>query len=85
MCEPQWTIAQGENVQGPFPESKVRRYIEAGRVRADMLFSRDGGDWVPGHEIPALFPPATRQPPPLPTPEAKGPWRTSASLPRAGR
>ena len=68
MNEPQYWIAQGENVQGPFGRQQVLAWIDAGKVRADMLFSRDGGDWVAGHELPELFAPAApaaAPPPPV--------------------
>ena len=64
MSETQYYIAQGENVQGPFPESKVRDYIQRGRVRKEMMFSVNGGDWVKGSTLPQLFPAAQAPPPP---------------------
>ena len=66
MNEPQYYIAQGQDVQGPFTAAKIRAYIRAGRVRKEMMFSRDGGPWVAGSEIPELFPAAQASPPPLP-------------------
>ena len=57
--ETRYYIAQGENVQGPFPRSRVLALIAEGKVRADMLFSAEGGDWVSGHECPDLFPSGT--------------------------
>lgn len=58
MNESQYWIAQGENVQGPFSQQQVQGWIAAGKVREEMFFSRDGGDWVTGSELPELFPPA---------------------------
>ena len=54
--ETQYYIAQGEQVQGPFPVSRVLAWIESGKVRPEMLFSREGGAWRAGHECPELFP-----------------------------
>lgn len=67
MNEPQYWIAQGENVQGPFARSVVRQWIADGRVRADMLFSLEGGAWVQGHDCPELFPTEQAAPPALPS------------------
>ena len=56
--ESNYHIAQGENVQGPYTKSQVEQLIEEGKVRVDMLFSRDGADWVEGRDCPELFPDA---------------------------
>ncbi|MDA1196068.1 MAG: hypothetical protein O2894_12930, partial [Planctomycetota bacterium] len=56
MSEPQYYIAQGEKVQGPFPLSRrVVGWAQMGRVRPDMLFSREGGAWVAGRDCPEIF------------------------------
>ncbi len=81
--EPQYYILQGENVQGPYALSKVRAYIEQGRVRANMKFSRDGGDWVRGRECPELFPSA--KPGPSPAPAAPAPSPNKAPAPSRSR
>lgn len=82
MNEPQYYIAQGQNVQGPFTAEKIRAYIQAGRVRKEMLFSQDGGPWVIGSEIPALFPAAAQgAPPPLPEAQAAAPAPVAAAAP----
>ncbi len=54
--EPRYFIAQGENVQGPFTRTRVLELIQQGKVRADMMFSLEGGAWVQGHQVPDLFP-----------------------------
>ena len=56
--ESNYHIAQGENVQGPYTKSQVLQLIEEGKVRQDMLFSKDGADWVEGGQCPELFPSA---------------------------
>jgi hypothetical protein len=60
--ESNYHIAQGENVQGPYTLSQTQLLIEEGKVRADMLFSRDGADWVEGYQLPELFPDAPAAP-----------------------
>lgn len=55
-------IAQGENVQGPYTLAQTQQLVEQGKVRADMLFSRDGADWVEGYQLPELFPDALAAP-----------------------
>jgi hypothetical protein len=54
--ESNYHIAQGENVQGPYTRTQVLQLIDEGQVRADMLFSRDGADWVEGSACSELFP-----------------------------
>ena len=54
--ESNYHIAQGENVQGPYTKSQVLQLVEEGKVRQDMLFSKDGADWVEGSHCPELFP-----------------------------
>ena len=49
--EPRYFIAQGENVQGPFTRSRVLDLVRQGKVRADMMFSLEGGEWVPAIEV----------------------------------
>lgn len=68
--EPQFWIAQGQQVQGPFPLSRVRGWIAAGRARPEMLYSRDGGPWRPGPEHPELFPAPAAAVPPVARPVA---------------
>ncbi|MDF1702257.1 MAG: GYF domain-containing protein, partial [Planctomycetota bacterium] len=75
MNDPQYWIAQGEDVQGPYARSKLRAWIAAGRVRPDMLFSLEGGEWVQGHDCPELFAPeigggASSGPPAMPAAQA---------------
>jgi hypothetical protein len=60
--ESNYHIAQGENVQGPHTLPQAQKLIEEGKVRADMLFSRDGADWVEGYQLPELFPDALGAP-----------------------
>ena len=87
MTEPQYYIAQGQDVQGPFPRSRILSWIEQGKVRDDMLFSLEGGDWVPGHDVPELFPTATPAPLAAPAP-GHAPVRGGAPAParrRGGR
>lgn len=60
----QYWIRQGATVQGPFPLSRVLRWISEGRVRPEMGVSTDGGEtWRAGGDCPELF---TPHPPPLP-------------------
>jgi hypothetical protein len=54
----QYYIAQGENVQGPFPLGQIERFVREGKARADMMYSVDGGEWVQGYDLPDLFPDA---------------------------
>lgn len=44
----QWHVCprQDANPQGPFSTQKLRQLAEAGRIRPDMWFSRDGSDWA---------------------------------------
>lgn len=53
--ESNYHIAQGENVQGPYTYTKLMELIAQGRARPEMLFSRDGADWVEGFDCPELF------------------------------
>ncbi len=49
-------IRQGNNVQGPFPVERVRKWVAEGRIRPDMEFSADGSVWRTGGKWPLLFP-----------------------------
>ncbi len=51
-------VAVGQNVQGPFTQKRLLELIASGKVRASMMFSLEGGEWVPGSQCPELFPPA---------------------------
>jgi len=50
-----WYIQRGEQVQGPFPEALVCRYIVLGRVGNDHRLSLDGQYWRALHELPELI------------------------------
>ena len=52
-----WIRQDGGNVQGPFPVSRIRGWINKGKVRPEMNFSLDGDHWVPGDAVPGLFEP----------------------------
>lgn len=49
-----WFIRRGEQVQGPFPEALVCRYIVLGRIAHDDALSLDGHYWRQLHELPEL-------------------------------
>ncbi len=50
-----WYIRRGEQVQGPFPEALICRYIVLGRIRDDDALSLDGHYWRQLHELPELI------------------------------
>ena len=50
-----WIRQNGGNVQGPFPVSRIRGWINKGKVRPEMNFSLDGNHWMPGDAVPGLF------------------------------
>ncbi len=54
--------AVGQNVQGPFTQRRLLELIAEGKVRDDMMFSLEGGEWRPGSQCPELFPPAAASP-----------------------
>lgn len=48
-------IRQGDHVvQGPFPEGKIRRWLETGKLQPEMLISEDQENWVRCTEALAL-------------------------------
>lgn len=53
--ESNYHIAQGENVQGPYTRTQALELIQQGKARIDMLYSKDGADWVEGYDCPELF------------------------------
>ncbi len=53
----QYWIRQREfDVQGPFPEEKIRRYVAQGRLRPEMWLSTDGETWRRAASFAELFP-----------------------------
>lgn len=56
----EWWIAHGKNVRGPFPTALLRRFIRSGNATEGMRYSRDGGTWTVGRELPELFAPPPR-------------------------
>ncbi|MHC5011377.1 MAG: hypothetical protein ACYTG6_10560 [Planctomycetota bacterium] len=82
--ETRYYIAQGENVQGPFPRSKVVDLIRQGRARPDMLYSAEGGPWIVGHEVADLFPGGAAGPGPAPLYDEPE-WEDQPAAPVHGR
>lgn len=67
----QWYVCprQDANPQGPFTTEKLQRLAAAGRVKSDMWFSVDGGDWQQNPEgIFDVAPPVVRTAPAKPAP-----------------
>lgn len=50
-----WYIRRGEQVQGPFPEALICRYIVLGRIGNEDALSLDGHYWRQLHELPELI------------------------------
>ncbi len=83
MREPQYFIAQGQDVQGPFDKSRVLKWIQAGRARPEMLYSLEGGDWRQGHQCPELFPPPGVAPVQVPQAQPAVPYAAQPAYPVA--
>lgn len=69
MSERQFFIRQGEKVQGPFAEERLRGWIAAGRVRPEMELSEDGATFRRGAEFAGLFDASAPEAPPDAPPE----------------
>lgn len=49
-----WYVRRGEQVQGPFPEALICRYIVLGRIVQNDALSLDSHYWRQLHELPEL-------------------------------
>jgi hypothetical protein len=50
-----WYIRQGDNTQGPFPESLICRFIILGRIGEQDEVSQDGNYWQQAGDVPELI------------------------------
>ena len=51
-----WYIRKGEQIQGPFPNQLISRYLILGRMDLDTEISHDQENWTPVKEYKALVP-----------------------------
>jgi hypothetical protein len=51
-----WYVRKGEQIQGPFPNQLISRYLILGRMNLDTEVSQDQIHWVPVKEYQALVP-----------------------------
>ncbi len=56
-----WYIKQENNVQGPFPNKLIGRFLILGRITQDTLVSQDQTNWVPVSSYPAMVPEVVKE------------------------
>ena len=65
-------IRQGDQVQGPFPTDKVLEWVIAGKIRPEMMLSRDGAEWHPADTALRVLLADDEPPAPPPPPASAG-------------
>lgn len=45
LKERRWYVRQGDHIDGPHPESRIKSWLAEGKLTADVLLSPDGRVW----------------------------------------
>ncbi len=45
LKERRWYVRQGDHIDGPHPESRIKAWLAEGKLTPDVLLSPDGRVW----------------------------------------
>ncbi|MCW2770029.1 MAG: hypothetical protein JWR27_1462 [Aeromicrobium sp.] len=68
LPEGSYYVSNTGEVSGPYDAATLAGFVASGHIAPTSQISRDGGDWVPAHQVPGLFAAGTPTSYPAPGP-----------------